>query len=339
LAPTDTPLVRASLKRRQFLVALGGAIMIQPRAVCAAKGPARVGFLYAGAAGSATANYYLTDIAKGLRDNALIEGRDHMLDVRYAEGHYDRFPELARDLAKDGANVILGSTIVAVRAAQQLTPPIPVVLVAINDPVGTGLVASLARPGGHSTGVATLNEDLTPKLLEFQTMIVPKAKVIGVISNPGNPSNPTMLGNLSKLAGTMGMTVQSVDVRLLGELDAALSRLAAGKPDALQLLADAAILDLADRIAAFAINHRLPLFTSITPPVELGALLGYGAVLHTLIIRSGYYVKRILGGADPAELPVEQPTAIELWMNRKTAEAIGVAIPVQLEQRVDHMIE
>jgi putative ABC transport system substrate-binding protein len=119
----------------------------------------------------------------------------------------------------------------------------------------------------------------------------------------------------------------------------ALGGLASAKPDALQLLPDAANLDLADRIATFAIDHRLPLIASVTPPVELSALLGYGAVLHTLLARSAYYVKRLLDGANPADLPVEQPTAIELWINRKTAAAVGIDIPAQIEQRADWVVE
>jgi putative ABC transport system substrate-binding protein len=330
---------RLTPRRREFMTLIGGAAAWPLDAHAAQKPPVRIGFLYAGTRGSATASSSLTAIGKGLSDNGLTEGRDYVLEARYAEGHYERFPDLALDLANIGASLILGSTIAAVRAAQSLTPALPVVLLAINDPVGTGLVASLARPGGHTTGVATLNEDLTPKLLEFQKMIVPQAKIVGVISNPENPSNPPMLDNLRKVANPMGMTVRSVDLKLPEELNAVLSSLAAAKPDAVQLLADAANLDLADRIAAFAIDRRLPFFASVTPPVELGALFGYGTVLSVLLIRAGYYVKRILDGANPADLPVEQPTQIELWMNLRTANAIGVSIPPQLEQRADRLID
>jgi putative ABC transport system substrate-binding protein len=159
-----------------------------------------------------------------------------VLESRFADGRYERFPDLARELGQAGASVILVSTIAAVRAAQRLDPAVPVVMIAINDPVGTGLVASLARPGGHTTGMATLNEDLTPKILEFQRMIVPEAKILGILLNPANPSNPPMVDNIRARAGAMGVTVHSVTLRFPEELDAALAALAAGKPDALQLL-------------------------------------------------------------------------------------------------------
>jgi putative ABC transport system substrate-binding protein len=327
------------MRRREFITLFGGAAVAWPLAVRAQKAPVRIGFLYAGAAGSPTATAYIAEINEGLRNNGLIEGRDYVLDSRFAVGRYERFSDLARDLAAAGASVILASTIAAVRAAQRLAPPLPVVMVAINDPVGTGLVSSLARPGGYTTGTASLNEDLTPKILEFQKTIVPAAKVLGVISNPANPSNPPMLDNLRALAGAMGMTVHAVNSRVPEELDAALGALAAGKPGALQLLPDAANLDLADRIASFAIDHRLPFLASIPPVVELGALLGYGALRRQLVIRAGYYVKRTLDGTNPADLPIEQPTQIALWINLKTANAIGLTVPPALLAQADQVIE
>jgi putative ABC transport system substrate-binding protein len=326
------------MRRREFIAGVGAAAAL-PFAARAQKAPVRIGFLYAGAAGSVTTAAHLAEINEGLRNNGLIEGRDYVLESRFAAGKYERFPDLARELAQAGVGVILASTISAVRAAQRLTPPVPVVMIAINDPVGTGLVASLARPGGHTTGMATMQQDLTPKVLEFQRMIVPEAKVLGVLLNPANPSNPPMLDDLRVRAGAMGMTVHSVTLRLPEELDAALVALAAGKPDALQILGDSANLDLGDRIAAFAIEHRLPFFATWLPIVELGGLLAYGASRRKLLVRAGYYVKRILDGAGPADLPVEQPTQIELWINLKTAKALGIDMPFQLQQLADRVIE
>jgi putative ABC transport system substrate-binding protein len=223
------------MRRREFIAVLGGAVAL-PLAARAQKAPVRIGFLYAGAAGSLTTTAHIAEINEGLHDNGMIEGRDYVLESRFADGRYERFPDLARELGQAGASVILVSTIAAVRAAQRLDPAVPVVMIAINDPVGTGLVASLARPGGHTTGMATLNEDLTPKILEFQRMIVPEAKILGILLNPANPSNPPMVDNIRARAGAMGVTVHSVTLRFPEELDAALAALAAGKPDALQLL-------------------------------------------------------------------------------------------------------
>jgi putative ABC transport system substrate-binding protein len=184
----------------------------------------------AGAAGSLTATAIVAEINEGLRNNGMIEGRDYVLELRYAAGNYEQFPDMAREIAQAGVSVILVNTISAVRAAQRLTPPLPVVMISINDPVGTGLVASLARPGGHTTGMATLNDDLTPKMLEFQRMIVPKAKVVATLFNPANPTNPPMLDNLRAQAGAMGMSVLPVVLQPPEGLAAAFSMLASGQP-------------------------------------------------------------------------------------------------------------
>src|SRR5258708_17730253 len=208
-----------------------------------------------------------------------------------------------------------------------------------NDPVGMGLIASLARPGGRTTGLATLNDDLTAKILEFLRTIVPGAKVLGALFNPANPSNPTMLEGIRARVGEMGMTVHAVALQSPEDLRSALAALAAGKPDAVQIVPDSANLDLADRVASFAIGHRLPLVMSWPEIVEFGGLLGYGASERKLLVRAGYYLKRILDGADPADLPVEQPTLIELRLNLNTAKAAGLNIPPSILARADEGIE
>jgi putative tryptophan/tyrosine transport system substrate-binding protein len=152
------------MRRREFITLLGGTATAWPIIAGAQKSPTRLGFLSAGSASSRTTAAQIADIHRGLKDNRLIEGRDYILETRFAAGHYDRFPALANELAQAGVSVVLVNTISAVRAAQALTPPISIVMLSINDPVGTGLVASLARPGGHTTGMATLNEDVTAKI-------------------------------------------------------------------------------------------------------------------------------------------------------------------------------
>ena len=249
------------MNRRSFIALLGGAAA-WPLAARAQKALVRIGLLAAGAANSVTAAAVTAEINEGLRESGMIEGRDYVLVSRYAAGRYERFPDLARELAQDGISIILVNTISAVRAAQQLTPPVPVVMISINDPVGTGLIASLARPGGHTTGMATMNEDVAPKMLEFQHMIVPQAKVVAVLFNPVNPTNPPMVDKIRGHAGAMGMTVLPVELRTPEGLDTAFSTIAAGQADALQLVADSSNLDLGDRIAAFAIEHRLPSFAT-----------------------------------------------------------------------------
>jgi putative ABC transport system substrate-binding protein len=327
------------MRRREFVRLLGGTAVAWPHVANAQKALIRIGFLASGAATSASSATLIDAIRQGMRNNDLIEGRDYVLDSRFAAGDYQRFPEMARELAQAGARVILVNTIASVRAAQNLNPPLPVVMLAINDPVGTGLITSLARPGGYTTGMATLNEDLTPKMVEFQREVVPKATTIAALFNPANPTNPVFIANLRTVAGGMGMRVLPVALKSPAELDSVFATLVAQHPDTLQLVADAGNLDLSDRIAALALAHRLPSFSTITNYAEFGGLMAYGVSLRSLVIRATSFVKRILDGAKPGDLPVEQPTKIELVINLKTAKTLGLSIPATLLSRADDVIE
>jgi putative tryptophan/tyrosine transport system substrate-binding protein len=326
------------MRRRQFIALLGGAAA-WPVAARAQKAPVRIGYLSSGAADSTAVAIGLAAIRQGLRDNGLIEGRDYILEPRFAAGRYERFPELARELAQVGASIILINTIAGARAAQQLKPPLPVVMLTINDPVGSGPVANLGHPGGLMTGMATLNEDLTSKMLEYQHAVLPNAKVIAVLFNPTNPSNPKLLDDLRMHAGAMGMTAVPVVSKSPDALDAAFQEIAAQHPDALQIISDSGIMDASDRIAAMALAQKLPSFSTNPLYVQFGGLLAYGPSREKLYVRAGSYVKKILDGADPAELPVEQPTQIELWINLKTAKALGVDVPLNIQQLADKVIE
>lgn len=327
------------MNRREFVGFAGVTAAAWPLAAHAQKAPVRIGYLASGAAGSAMSALQFDAIKQGLRENGLIEGRDYILETHFAAGEYGQFPEMARKLAQAGARVILVNTIASVRAAQNLTPPVPVVMLAINAPVATGLVASLARPGGYTTGMSTLNQDLTPKLIEFQRQVVPKATTIAALFNPENPTNPAFVGNLRTAAGAMGMTVLPVALKSPDELDSVFAALAAQHPDTLQLVADSGNLDLSDRIAALALGHHLPSFATTTDFAQLGGLMAYGVSGRALFSRAAYYVKKILDGAKPGDLPVEQPTKIELVINLKTAKALGLSIPPTLLSRADEVIE
>ena len=327
------------MERRKFVIGLIGGAALLPSATFAQKGPARLGWLSSGSADSVAGAGFLNPIKDGLRENGLIEGRDYVLEARYANGVYERFPELARELADARVAIIITNTIASVRAAQRLTPPIPIVMCPINDPVGNGLIDSLARPGGVTTGLATLNENLTTKMLDFQRAVIPSVRTIVAVYNPDNPSNPRAVDDLRAGATKLGITVLPVALRSPHELNAAFAEIASAKPDSLQVIADSGTLDLSDRIAAFAIARRLPTFSTSINFAEFGGLLGYGPSRRKMIMRSGYYVKRILEGANPGELPVQQPTTIELWINLKTAAALGVNVPDSLQQLADNLIE
>jgi putative ABC transport system substrate-binding protein len=326
------------MRRRDFLGVIGGAAA-WPLAAQAQKAPVRIGLLSSGAANSLVASTRSKAIREGLRDNGLIEDRDYSIEARFAAGHYERFPELAKELARAGVSVILANTIASVRAAQRLVPPVPVVMVPINDPVGAGLVASLARPGGYTTGLASLNEDLTLKVLEYQRAIVPKASVLAALFNPANPSNPKFVDELLSRASAFGVSVRPVALQSPDVLDAAFATIMEHHPDALQVIGDSGTFDLSDRIAALALANRLPSFASGPIYAECGGLLAYGPPSSGFYTRAGYYVKRILDGAVPGDLPVEQPTRIELWINLKTAKALDLDIPMSVQQLADHVIE
>jgi putative ABC transport system substrate-binding protein len=325
--------------KRRTLIGLLGAAALAPLAARAEKVPVRIGWLAAGAAGSPNDVALGDALKQGLREVGLREGKDYILEARFAAGRYERFPELARELAQSGVRVILVNTIAGAHAAQSITPPIPIVMLSINDPVGSGLVESLARPGRHTTGMATLNEDLTPKIIELQREIVPQLKSIAVIFNPSNPSNPPFTDRLRTVARGFGIQVLPFGLKSPDNLEQVLADIARQSPDTLQIVADSGIIDLNDKIAAFALANRIPSFSTVSAYAEFGGLLSYGISSRELSIRSGYFVRRILDGIDPGELPVEQPTRLYLVINLKTARGLGVSLPPLLLSRADHVIE
>lgn len=328
------------MKRRAFLISLFGCAMASlAREASAQKAPVRLGWLSSGSATSTAGIGFVAAIKDGLRENGLVDGRDYVLETRYANGVYERFPDLVRELIDARVVLIITNTIASVRAAQRLTPPVPIVMCPINDPVGNGLIASLARPGGMTTGVATLNEDLTAKMLEYQRAVLPKLRTIAAIYNPGNPSNLRALEDLHARASEMGISVLPVVLRSPQDLDGAFAAIVGARPDSLQVISDSGTLDVLDRIGAFALAQRLPSFGTLGNFAEFGGLLSYGPPRRKMLMKSGYYVKRILDGANPGELPVEQPTQIELSINLKTARAIGVEIPLRFQQLADQLIE
>lgn len=327
------------MKRRTFVALSSGATVVGSITTGAQKPAAPIGFMYSGAAGSAAATRVIGLIKQGLGENGLVEGRDYVLEVRFADGDYQRFPAMARELVQAGARVILASTVPSVRAAQALDPPVPVVIAVVLDPVGNGLIDSLASPGRNTTGVALMNADLTLKLLELQRAVLPKAKVVAALFNPATPANSAALGKLQSQAGTAGFTVLPAALKSPDELDSVFSMLAERAPDTLQILQDAGTLDLAGRITALALKHRLPTFAESSLIPRNGGLLSYGPQTQALFRRTGYYVARILGGTKLADLPVEQPSLFELIINLRTAKTLGLDIPATLLAQADTVIE
>ncbi len=327
------------MRRRHFLAALGGAAASWSGAAPARETPARIGFLASGAAASINSAHQIGTIKHGLADNGLAEGRDFAFEARFAAGQYERLPEMAHDLTRSGVSAIIVDAIASARAAQHLVPPVPVIMVSIDDPVGNGLIASLERPGGHTTGTATATAGLTPKILQMQRTILAKAASMAVLYNPANPPSPAFLESFRVRAAAMGASVRSIEFRSREELEAAFRDMAARPPDALHVMMDAATGDLIDRIPALALAHRLPTFATAPEFAGYGGLIGYGASREQLYVRSGYFVKRILDGANPGDLPVEQPSRNELWINLKTTRALDIAMPATLLAAADRLVD
>jgi putative tryptophan/tyrosine transport system substrate-binding protein len=277
---------------------------------------------------------------EGLRENGLHKERDYVLDVLWAEGDYARFPKLASELLQRNPSIILVTTIAAARAAQRAAPTTtPIVMTSLTDPVGTGLIASLSRPGGNTTGVSTMAQDLTSKGFELVRDIIPRAMTFAVLFNSANPINRRIVNDLPKEAEAIGATIQPVGFATPEELEPAFGALKQRRPDALIVVADGMIIDQRERIATLALQHRLPTVSPIPELTDVGGLIGYGSSRIDMYRRAAYYVKRILDGVKPADLPVEQPIRIELSINLKTAQVLGISIPVSILARADRVIE
>ncbi len=324
--------------RRKLLAAFGAATLTPWPALSqpAQPAPARIAWLGPGTASSDRPN---RDAFKlGLQENGLREGRDYVLDDRYADGHYERFPEITREMLARQPAVLVVATISSVRAAQQLTKTVPIIFATLNDPVAAGLVASLARPGGNTTGISNLAEDPTGKLLETLRAAAPKVKRIGVLINPKNPSNLTMLGTTRTIGTTLGLTILEAELAQPEQLETVFAALVKQKPGALLVHSDAMVNGLRERISALALKHHLP-GIGVPEFVETGLLLGFGSSRTDNHRHAATYVKKILGGAKPADLPVEQASRAVLWANLKTAKALGIALPEAILLRADKVIE
>jgi len=324
------------MRRREFISFIGGAAA-WPITARAQQKSASIGFLVAGAAD--TSAPLIEAFNQGLRENGLIEGKDYVLELRWAEGHYERFPAFARELADNGARVIVVGTVAAARAAQRASSTVPIVMALMNDPVGNGLVASLARPGGNTTGMASLGQDVTPKQLELLHTILPKTTSIAVLFNPTNPSNLSILDNIRVQAARRGITVRDFAVNTLDELNVAFRTIPTQRPDALLVIPDAAIQDLGMRIVILAQQHRIPVISTNSDITDMGGLISYGVSRRGAYRRSAYFVKKVLDGSKPADLPVEQPTRILLSVNLKTAKSLGLTVPPSLLVAADEVIE
>jgi putative tryptophan/tyrosine transport system substrate-binding protein len=275
---------------------------------------------------------------QGLRDLGYVEGQNLVLEYRYAEG-FEQLPALAAELVRLQVEVIVASGVPAIHAAQHATRTIPIVMAGTADPVAAGLVASLAHPGGNTTGLSFLSAELPGKRLEFLKEAVPQSARVAVLINPAAGRYEAIRHNLTGAARALGLQLHVVELRSAEELDTAFVAMTREGADALMVVADQALMDgLRGRIVDLAAKSRLPAMYDWKMYVDAGGLMSYGPVLSDIFQRAATYVDKILKGAKPADLPVEQPTKVELVLNLKTAQALGLTIPPTVLVLADEVI-
>jgi putative ABC transport system substrate-binding protein len=287
---------------------------------------------------SATGQSKTESFRQGLRDLGYIEGKNILIEFRWAEGHRERLAELAADLVRLDVAVIVTESPPAALAAQQATHTIPIVTAAIGDPVALGLVASLARPGGNVTGLTFQAPALSGKRLELLKELAPQATRVAVIWNGTNPAHASYLGETEAAARALGLQLQAVEMRSPADLDRAFEAIVRARPSVLITLADGMLLDNRTRVVEFAAQSQLPAIFPDREFTDAGGLMTYGPNLAANFRRAAYYVDRILKGAQPTDLPVEQPMKLELIINLKTAQALGITIPPVLLFQADEVI-
>jgi putative tryptophan/tyrosine transport system substrate-binding protein len=277
---------------------------------------------------------------QGLRDFGYVEGKNVRLEVRWGEGNLERMPALAAELVALKVDVLVAGSSPAVLAARQATRTIPIVMPVSSDPVGDGLVASLAHPGGNITGLSLMAPELGAKRLQLLRQVLPRpSRAVGVMWNPAYTGMSARFREAQAAAPAVGMDLRSMEVRNLREMEMLFDAVTREPPDGLLLLADPLTISLRARVVEFARAKRLPAIYEAREFVEAGGLMSYGPNVNDLYRRSAYYVERILKGAKPGELPIEQPTKIELVVNLKTARTLGILVPQSILASADAVIE
>ena len=315
------------------------AVLAAPLAVQGQQaGRSKVGLLFLGTAGSDWAERTGIAVREGLRELGWVENQNIHFHHRFAGGRRDRLDQLAGELVKDKVDVIVTIGTEATRAARRATSSIPIVMGGVGDPVRAGFIASLSRPGGNTTGISLLNQELWPKRLELIKEVVPGAKRVAVVST-ADPQHAESLKLLLSAAPRFGLELRNVLLREQGDLDRIFAEIGRDRADAVLVQPSPDIDEMRGRIAQLAEKQRLPSMFAQRQNAEAGGLMSYGADLYVSQRRVAFYVDKILKGANPADLPVQQPTKFELVINLKTAKALGLTIPRSLLSRADQVID
>jgi putative tryptophan/tyrosine transport system substrate-binding protein len=326
--------------RRAFFGTLAGGLLAAPRSSFAqptSKG-ARIGFLYFGSRQSALDTGRYNAFMLGMRELGYTEGKNFILEARFADGKAERTPALAAELVRLKVDVIVATGSAVYRALQHSTT-IPVVVTLTFDPVGDGYAASMARPGGNFTGLSIGAGDLGPKLLELLKATVPKVSRVAVLSNPENPSPPQRVIRIMSAAQKVGVQVWLAEAGTVQEIEREFAVMTKERANAAIIVADGLFLQESQLVAGQALKHRLPSISQLRELTEAGGLMSYGSNNVDNFRRAATYVDKILKGAKAGELPFEQPTRYQLVINRKTAMSLGLTIPEALLRQADEVIQ
>jgi putative ABC transport system substrate-binding protein len=336
-AVSSAPNEVIDMKRREFIALVGGSAVAWPFAASAQQATKlyQIGFL-SGVAGRGPAT---EAFVQGLRDLGYIEGQNITIEWRFAAGRMEVLPEMAADLARRQVDTIVAVSNVAGVSAKSAATTIPIVVLASHDGVGTGLFASLSRPGGNITGVEALAPEIDAKRVEILKSILPQFSRLTVLYNPTVPGSATHLDYVNRATKMVGTAVATAEVRSHSDFDRAFTAILQTRPDAIVVVTDPLVFTERKRIVDFGTQHAIPAMYEFREFVELGGLVSYGPSLTDMVRRGALYVDKILKGAKPAELPVEQPTRFQLVINLKAAKTLGLTVPSMLLARADEVIE
>ena len=325
------------MKRRDFIALLGSSAITWPLAA-RAEASRRVGFLYILSAQAAKVIGSAEAIVQGLKEHGWIEGHNITFEYRFADGRQDALPNLAAELVRLRVDAIVAEGTPAMQAAKDATQTVPIVGLS-NDPLASGFVSSLGRPGGNITGIGLLSADLSGKRLQLLSEVVVGLARVAVLLNPANPSHFALLKQTQAAGPSLKIEVHVAEAGAPDLLESAFAVISAAHAGALIVLPDAMFFSEYRRVVAFAATERLPTLYPEKQSVEAGGLMAYGPSIPAAYRRLAAYVDKILHGADPAELPVEQPTTFEFAINLKTAKTLGLSIPEKLLYTADEVIE